>query len=190
MNLFKVEKKLPSKSDVEIVQDCLITELEQQIQDIEELEKQEKEAIEKASKCSYQADYSWLANRTIQHYQIPVLQKLQIEELCLSVKPSETRQIILRFRTLMTRRPPLEEVALIMISVIKQVLQERNKEESFSEWLVRRSSSFVSLRSNTRRVSPVNDPSEGPTEPRRRQECFNSNSIQITYCNNVDDLPV
>ncbi|XP_071961303.1 protein RD3-like [Antedon mediterranea] len=190
MNLFKAEKRLPSKSDVEIVQECLLTELEQQIVDVEEVEKEQKEAVEKASKCTYQADYSWLANRKIQHYQIPVLERLQIEELCLSVKPSETRQIIMRFRMLLTRKTALEDVAPVLISVIKQIIQERNKEESFSEWLVRRSSSLVSLRSNVR-VSPVNDSTDQTNESKNRHQCFITNSTTvISFCNNLDDLPV
>ena len=130
-SLFRNELKLTEKNEASVVRECLMTELEFQIKESQHAVWQREDERKKQQGV---ADYSWLASAPPKYYAIPQLQVLQLEELCTTVKSTETGRIINRFRELLVREPRVEEIPLLLKAVMDQVIQERPQEETLSEW--------------------------------------------------------
>ena len=52
---------------------------------------------------------------------MPQLERLELEELCLKVKPEESGRVITEFRNSLTREPTVEEIPKLLKACILQV---------------------------------------------------------------------
>ena len=120
-------------------------------------------------------DYSWLVIKPPKPYSIPQLERLELEELCMKVKPQESAVIIRTFRAALVREPHVEEIPKIFRAVIIQLLEGRPAEETFPEWVRK---SLVNLRPASR-IMPLRDSDSA---------CSCSTASSLTF--QVDNLPV
>ncbi|XP_070559935.1 protein RD3-like [Ptychodera flava] len=194
----------PEKSETVVVTESLLLELDTQIRENERIAR-EKDHEEKIKRSS--VDYSWLISTPPKNFEIPQIQRLEIEELCTKVKPQESGKVITRFREVLERNPKVQEIPLLFKSVIQQVLQERPKEESVGEWVLKRTASLTKLKPAIHtRVYPFGSGNEDDThsdetemvETRRvmslpefstPQPKSRYNSLP-EFCAKTDDLPV
>ena len=80
-------------------------------------------------------DYSWLVIKSPKPYSISQLERLELEELCMKVKPQESTVIIRMFRAALVREPLVEDIPKIFRAVIIQRLEGRPTEETIPEWV-------------------------------------------------------
>ncbi|XP_014767662.1 protein RD3 [Octopus bimaculoides] len=140
-----------------VVTDSLILELETQLRDLEqhywEMEQEER-------RQQTGVDYSWLVSNETRTYQIPHVERMQLVSLCQLVKPEECSCIIKSFRNCLLQEPPLTEVTALFKLCITQILEERPKEETFTEWVSTRTANLINNMKQLRpspQVSPIND---------------------------------
>lgn len=94
-------------------------------------------------------------------YEMPQVERLELEDLCGKVRPSESGTIITHFRELLSREPPVQEVPRILRSVILTTLQGRPKEETVSEWVTKRTKSLTSLKPHSTKIMPLGGDDDG-----------------------------
>lgn len=90
-------------------------------------------------------DYTWLMESQPKSYEIPQMERLELEELCYKVSGSECTQVISLFRDAMLRSPPMEDLPYIMRSCVRKILDERPVPETLTEWVTRRTQSIANF---------------------------------------------
>ena len=135
------------------VADSLLAEVEYQIKELESLQR-DQEAERRRQETG--VDYSWLVSVTPKSYDIPQLERLELEELCYKVNKVECGKIIALFRDAMLRTHPVAQVARVMRSCILQVIEHRPRDQTVIEWMAKRTMSLSNLRI---RISPRVEPS-------------------------------
>lgn len=174
-------QKLPERDEKMLVCDAIMGEVDYYIKESEQIQR-EKEQEERRRKTG--VDYSWLVSTAPKTYEIPQLERLELEELCCQVKAIETSKILSLFRDTLLNEPKPYEIPRIMRACITQILQQRPKEESISEWVTRRTGSLVSVKIRpSHKVTPVADV-EDPDADRRisGSTCsFNSNATEESF---------
>ncbi|GAB1606801.1 protein RD3-like [Argonauta hians] len=174
-----------------VVAESLMFELDMQVRNLEqhywELEQEERRA-------QTGVDYSWLISNDNRCFQIAHSERMQLHNLSQLVKPEECSAIIKSFRTCLLQEPPLSEVAALFKQCITQTLEERPKEETFTEWVSTRTASMISsmkLLRPSHQVSPISD----DIDIERQQEAFPLTSFDSSTLyfknshNNIYDFP-
>lgn len=154
---FVGETQLPSeKSEPAMVAESLMMELEYQIQEAVQAE-QERKTEEKRKATG--VDYSWLMSPSTKSFEMPQVERMEIEEMCLKIKPTECGKVITMFRDSLLRNPPVHEIPRCLRAVVTQVLDTRPKEDTntIPEWLTK---SFTKLRPTSSRIMPINTVSQ------------------------------
>ncbi|KAL8595153.1 hypothetical protein ACOMHN_013826 [Nucella lapillus] len=136
-----------SKRDEHLsVADTLLAEVDFHIQELEQVlsMRHREEQIMRTG-----VDYTWLVSEQQKVYRVPQLERLELEEICLKLAPTECSRVVTMFRESLLREPKLEDLARIMRSCVLQVLEGRPRAQSLSssisEW-VNRHTSMVSLK--------------------------------------------
>ena len=124
----------PEKPEHMVVSESLLMELDFQIQEAEEAmrERTQQDRIKETG-----VDYSWLVTKAPKSYEIPELERLELEELCMKVKAVECGKVINNFRTALSREPKIQDISKIFKAVIIQLLDVRPKEDTMSEWMIK-----------------------------------------------------
>lgn len=147
--------RLPEKDDRVAVVDSLLSEVDFHVK---ELERAYREREQEERRLNTGVDYTWLMTGAPRSYEVPQLERLELEELCYKVNPTECCKVISLFRDAVVREPPVEELTRIMRSCIIQVLEQRPREETLTEWVSRRAHSLTSLKIKPPgRVAPSGD---------------------------------
>ncbi|XP_002737849.1 protein RD3-like [Saccoglossus kowalevskii] len=197
----------PEKCESIVVAESLLLELDTQMKEIERISREKEQEDKMKNSC---VDYTWLISAPSKSFEMPQIQRLEIEELCSKVKPQESGKVITRFREILLRKPCVEEIPPLFKAVLQQVLQERPKEESLGEWVLKRTASLTKLKpslhtrvypfggsgsdnestgtdetemTETRRVMSLPEFTNSPTQNSRY------NSLPA-FCANMDELPV
>ena len=170
------------KNDALVVQESLLMELDFQIREAERRLKEEEEELKRQKSG---VDYSWLVNQPPKVYEMPQLERLELEEVCAKVKPNESGQVIMMFRGSLSREPPPHEIPRILRAIIIQILEGRPKEETMTEWVVKRTASLATLRIRPQsKVTPLG-PEEFELENGRAMARSNPE-----FGDRVEDLPI
>ncbi|XP_062589498.1 protein RD3-like, partial [Saccostrea cucullata] len=103
----------PEKDSKVVVIDTIIHELEYHIKELERIS-HEKEVDDRRRNTG--VDYSWLMSTTPKGFEIPQLQRLELEELCYKVKPDECGRILSLFRDALFNDPLPSHLPRIMRS--------------------------------------------------------------------------
>ena len=117
---------------------------------------------------------------------MPQLDRLELEELCMKVKPEESGRIIQDFRTSLLRDPTIEEIPRLMRACILQVLEGRPKEDTMTEWMMK---SLTKLRPSTR-VVPIGDDSSSTSSTSDNVIELKAQEKESPLFERVDKLPV
>ena len=123
--------------------ESLILELECQCRDLEktyrdrEIEEKRKQTV---------VDYSWLISSPKKYYEIPQIERLELEEFCYNVKPSECGKIITAFRDSLLNEPKVSDLPRIMRACIQQALDQRPKDETLTEWVTKKTASLTNMK--------------------------------------------
>ncbi|XP_046556557.1 protein RD3-like [Haliotis rubra] len=147
--------KPPEKDEHVMVADSLLSELEFHIRDID---KRNRDKEDEDKRRTTGVDYSWLVSVTPKTYEVPQLERLELEELCYKVSSTECGKIISLFRDAVLRERPVRELPGVMRSCVLQVIEQRPREETLSEWVTKRTMSLTSLKL---RPNPKVAPSSG-----------------------------
>jgi hypothetical protein len=178
----------PEKSEQAMVSESLMMELDFQMQEAEQLMKQQKQQERKQATG---VDYTWLMTPTTKGYEMSQVERMEIEELCMKVKPSECGKVINMFRDSLLRQPSVEEIPRCLRAVVTQVLDTRPEEDTTTmpEWLTK---SFKNLRPSSR-VTPVNTVSGSLQSNSRVSSVYSSSPMPdedfVSYTS-VENLPV
>lgn len=189
---FISESQRPPEKDTKVVVvDTIIHELEYHIKELERIV-HDKEIDDRRRNTG--VDYSWLISTAPKGFEIPQLQRLELEELCYKIKPEECSRILSLFRDSLFNDPLPSHLPRIMRSCIIQVIEQRPKEETLTEWVSKRTLSLTRIRPNPK-VSPsqLRDPEVSSHEETRR--CYSTPALQSTtapeFCHQgIDSLPV
>lgn len=155
-----------------VVMESLLMELDYEVEQADLLR------IESERRSREQAmgvDYSWLVIKPPKPYLIPQLERLELEELCMKVKPQESAVIIRMFRAALVREPLVEDIPKIFRAVIIQLLEGRPTEETIPEW----------VKKNLTRLRPT-----ARIVPLRDTDSICSTSTASTQTFQVENLPV
>lgn len=166
----------PERDERMMVADSLLLELEFHMKEGEQIAK-EKEQEERRQQTG--VDYSWLISAPVKPYEIPQLERLEIEDLCYQVKPSESGKVVTLFRDSILNEPKVSEIPKIFKACIRQVIEQRPKEETLTEWVVKRTVSLSSLK--LRPVSKIT-----PFDEKEDVESMGSTTIE-TVSSRVDN---
>ena len=123
--------------------ESLVLELESQCRDLEKMYR-DRELEEKRKQTM--VDYSWLISSPQKHYEVPQLERLELEELCYNVKPSECGKIISSFRDSLLNEPKVSDLPRIMKACVHQALDQRPKEETLTDWVSKKTASLTSMK--------------------------------------------
>lgn len=146
--------KPPERDERMMVADSLMLELEFHMKEGEQMAK-EKEQEERRQQTG--VDYSWLISTPAKPYEIPQLERLELEDLCYQVKPTECSKVITSFRDSLLNEPKVSEMPRIFKACIRQVIEQRPKEESLSEWVVKRTESLSNMKFRpVSKITPYN----------------------------------
>ena len=135
--------KPPEKDGHTMVMESLILELDCQCK---ELDKIYRDREDEERRKQTLVDYSWLVSSPKKCYEIPQLERLELEELCYHVKPSECGRIITAFRDCLLNEPKVCELPRIMKACVRQILDQRPKEESLTEWVSKKTASLTNMK--------------------------------------------
>ena len=181
----------PEKDSKVVVVDTILQELEYHIKELERLA-HEKELDDRRRHTG--VDYSWLISTAPKGFEIPQLQRLQLEELCYKIKPEECGRILSLFRDSIYNEPLPSHLPQIMRSCIIQIIEQRPKEDTLTDWVSKRTLSLTRIRPNPK-VSPsqLGDP-EAPSQEETRR-CYSTPALQSTTVQElshtgIDSLPV
>ncbi|XP_060079214.1 protein RD3-like [Ylistrum balloti] len=170
----------PERNQQSQVSDSLMNELDFQIK---ELEKLERENDQEKQRRETGVDYSWLISAPTKYYEIPQLERLELEGLCYQVKPEETGKVLNLFRDALFNEPKPSELSRIMRACIRQTLEQRPKEESLAAWVTKRSLSLGSLR--IRPISSKVSPSPGSGNVQVDPEMQATTTVPHSYRSNA-----
>ncbi|XP_048741575.1 protein RD3-like [Ostrea edulis] len=180
----------PEKDSKVVVVDTIMHELEYHIKELERVA-YEKEVDDRRRHTG--VDYSWLISTGPKGFEIPQLQRLELEEICYKIKPEECGRILSLFRDALFNDPLPSHLPQIMRSCIIQVIEQRPREETLSEWVTKRTLSLTRIRPNPK-VSPSQlGESEiaGHEETRR---CHSTPALQAArvqeFKQGIESLPV
>lgn len=134
--------KPPEKDEHMVACDTLMSELDFHIRELDNF-RQEQEQEERRLKTG--VDYSWLIESHPKTYEIPPMERLELEELCYKVTGSECSRIISHFRDAVSQNARVEDLPYIMRSCVRKVLDERPLQESLAEWVSRRTQSIANF---------------------------------------------
>ncbi|KAK3102714.1 hypothetical protein FSP39_013367 [Pinctada imbricata] len=187
-------QKLPNKNEKTQVVDTILSELDYHIKELDALAR-EKEQQERRKNTG--VDYSWLISTPPKTYEIPQLERLELEELCYKVKPEESGKILSIFRDTLYNEPQTKDLPKIMKSCISQIIEQRPKEETLSDWVSKKTMSLTKLRHHTR-ISPssITDPEAQETSSQTSVDSFDMKSSRTTsislqdYHGDMESLPV
>ncbi|XP_033744666.1 protein RD3-like [Pecten maximus] len=170
----------PERDQQSQVSDSLMNELDFQIKELERLEREND--LDKKRKESG-VDYSWLISTPTKSYEVPQLERLELEGLCYKVKPEETGKVLNLFRDALFNEPKPSELSRILRACIRQVLEQRPKEETLASWVTKRSLSLGSLR--IRPTSSKVSPSPGSGNVQVDPEIQTPTSVTHPYQSNT-----
>lgn len=198
--------KPPEKDERTSIAESLLLELEYHMKESEQMAR-EKEQEQKRRQTG--VDYSWLISSPAKPYEIPQLERLELEDLCYQVKPKECSKVITLFRDSLLNDPKVSEMPKIFKACIRQVMEQRPKEETLTEWVVKRTVSLSSLKLRpVSKITPHNFDEEDDVESNCTIETVSSRvenespqllfrkSQTLPYCtksgdhSGVDTLPV
>uniref|UniRef100_A0A2C9LE14 Protein RD3 n=1 Tax=Biomphalaria glabrata TaxID=6526 RepID=A0A2C9LE14_BIOGL len=134
--------RAPEKDEHTVACETLLSELEYHIKELDRL-RQAQEQEERRLRTG--VDYSWLMESHPKLYEIPQMERLELEELCYKVTGSECTQVISLFRDAIAQGPRVEDLAYIMRSCVRKILDERPVPETLSEWVTRRTQSIANF---------------------------------------------
>ena len=185
----------PEKPESVIVAESLLMELDYQLKEAHERHKSQQQELKR--KMSGGVDYSWLATPKEKPYEMPQLDRLELEDLCMKVKPDECGRVIIAFRETLTREPEQHEIPRNLRACIHQVLDGRPKEETMPEWVMRSFSSLSKYRPNPR-ISPATQAPEtnasNKTNSKKKSSSSTPSFIEDPrsdmMTDNLDELPV
>ncbi|KAK7102881.1 protein RD3-like [Littorina saxatilis] len=160
--VFGEPNRLPERNEQMAVAECLMAELDFHLKELNRIS-QHRQKEERRMQSG--VDYSWLVAAAPKSYEIPQLERLELEELCLKLDVSECTKVISLFRDAILREPRVEDLARIMRSCVIQILEQKPQTRSGSvhltEWMSRRASSLANLRLKSgTRVGPSQDAAE------------------------------
>lgn len=143
----------PVRDQQSLVSDSLMNELDFHVK---EMERMERENDQERKRQETGVDYSWLISAPPKVYEVPQLERLELEGQCYQVKPSESGTVLSLFRDALLNEPKSYELARILRACIRQVFEQRPKEETLAQWVTKRSISLGSLRirPTSSKVSP------------------------------------
>lgn len=188
------QSKPPSKNEKSMVADSLMSELDYNIKELEKvrIDKEQEETRKKTG-----VDYSWLITTPPKGYTIPQLQRLELEELFYQVKPEECGSILALFRDSLLNEPQSSELPSIFRACVQQILQQRPKEQSLTEWVTQRTMSLTSLKGrHSAQVVPSGDATcrdpEDVQDIPLSENTQNNGIIQVVpmFTHDVESLPV
>lgn len=133
----------PEKDEHMMVMESLILELECQCRELEKMYR-DRELEEKRKQTL--VDYSWLISSPKKYFEIPQLERLELEEMCFNVKPSECGKIITAFRDSLLNEPKVSDLPRIMKACIRQALDQRPKDETLTEWMSKKTAGLTNLK--------------------------------------------
>ncbi|OWF41563.1 protein RD3-like [Mizuhopecten yessoensis] len=170
----------PERDQQGQVSDSLMNELDFQIKELERLER-ENDQEQKRKETG--VDYSWLISAPPKTYEIPQLERLELEGLCYQVKPEETGKVLNLFRDALLNEPKPSQLSRILRACIRQILEQRPKEETLAAWVTKRSLSLGSLR--VRPISSKVSPSPGSGNVQVDPEIQAGTPVSHPYQNNA-----
>lgn len=189
------EPSLASKSSA--VTESLLTEMDYHIR-IAEQRLREKEEEDRKSRRG--ADYSWLVGTNIQHYTVPELQRMDLEDLCAQIKPSECSNVISIFRDALLNEPSPVQIPDILRAVLNQVLSTRaqsTEQAGMASWMMKsltRLTAHHKIRPLTEEASTTPSPTQHNAHRQAWVEAdpMTSNSeVVLTDCEQLrTELPV
>ncbi|XP_052779115.1 protein RD3-like [Mya arenaria] len=135
--------KPPGKDEHMVIVDSLMLELEFHIREQEQILK-DREQEERRRMTG--VDYSWLVSAPVKQYEIPHLERLELEDLCYRVKPPECGKVISLFRDSILNEPRVCDIPKILKACIRQVVEQRPKEETLTDWVTKRTSSLINMK--------------------------------------------
>ena len=144
------DKRPPDKPECLVVCESLLMELNYQIN---EAILREREKDQEERRKSTGVDYSWLVTEVPKSYEIPELDKLELEELCMKIKAKECTIVITEFRKCLLQDRKPADITRLFRSVVLQVLDARPVEQSMSNWMMK---SLTSLRPLSSKITPIN----------------------------------
>lgn len=142
--------KEPSR-DAPHTSDAILAELTYQMrlaEDRNQAEEKEQKRLQMGG-----IDYSWLVTVKPKPYEIPEIERLELDELCNRITPAECSKIIRSFRDAIVRDRKAQEMPRILRAVIHQTIDARPAPSSVTGmplWLSRSVSSLKSLHVNIR----------------------------------------
>lgn len=178
------ETRSPIEKDIHVVvTESLLLELEIQLK-VLELHHWKIEQEERRQQTG--VDYSWLVSNETRSFQIPPVEHAQIVHISQQVHPDECSRIIKLFRDALLCKPLLKDVTSIFKAAITQVIQQRPKEETFTEWFTNKTVNILNNVKYTRpssRISPIDiERQDNETYP------LNSLDTVMYYKNGTDDI--
>ena len=197
-------QKPPEKDEQMMLTDSLMLELEFHIREAEKLNRDKEQELRRQQTG---VDYSWLVTTPVKCYEIPQLVRLELEELCYQIKPSECGKVISLFRDSLLNEPNVTDMPRIMKSCIQQILDQRPKEETLTQWVAKRTVSLTNIKIRPQsKISPtdvdVNDDVESqstidtvcsrvePISPASVSGRANTLPLYHVAPRNIDHLPV
>ncbi|KAL4226987.1 retina development in camera-type eye [Mactra antiquata] len=136
-------QKPPEKDERITIADTLMSELDYHIKEAEQLKRDHEQELRRKETG---VDYSWLVCAPVKCYEIPQFERLELEEMCYQVKPSECSTVIGQFRDALLNEPKANEMPRILKACIRQVIDHRPKDESITEWVVKRTVSLTNMK--------------------------------------------
>ncbi|XP_045166851.2 protein RD3-like [Mercenaria mercenaria] len=136
-------QKPPERDEQMMLTDSLMLELEFHIREMERMNRDREQELHRQKTG---VDYSWLVTAPVKSYEIPQFLRLELEELCYQIKPQECGKVITLFRDSLLNEPTVKEMPHIMKACIKQVLDQRPKEETLTEWVTKRTISLTNIK--------------------------------------------
>ncbi|XP_055353790.1 protein RD3-like [Paramacrobiotus metropolitanus] len=118
-------KKLPEKSESQLVSESLLHELDCAIKETEERNYQREQEERKRTQ---KVDYSWLIDPTrVSKYSFEISQgeRMEIESLCWQILPTECNKVIMQFREYLSREPMVQEIPVLFRACLTQTIQSR-----------------------------------------------------------------
>ena len=183
----------PEKPENVVVAESLLMELDYQMKEAAERMKLQEQ--ENKRRMSGGVDYSWLVIAKDKQYEMPQLERLELEDICMKIKPDECGRVIIMFRDALVRDPDVQEIPRILRAVLHQVLDGRPKEESMPEWVMKSITSLSKYRPNPR-ISPIDasEDSEGRVSRKRSSTSSSMSFIEEprseVMSDTIDELPV
>ncbi|KAM8947855.1 protein RD3 [Pelodytes ibericus] len=170
--------RLSQRNPTDMVVDTLMMELNWQIKQAEKLQREKENEYRKIKTG---VDYSWLVSYPKHGYEVSLVERLELEEMCSKIHPSYCGPVILRFRQLIGEyEPDVQEVPRLFRSVLQEAAEKMKEEEETKkiarQWHTKRamSLSLMTFKSRARiypftsDIKTISEDVEKETEPTRR----------------------